>query len=52
MFVMDGKVADVKTYHCVVAFVFDIVEPIDYVVRVLPLVCVCFGAYVVNEENK
>ena len=42
------KLADVKTYHCVVAVVFDSVEPIDYVIRILPLVCVCFGSYVVN----
>ena len=43
------KVADVKTYHCVAALVFDSIEPIDYVVRVLPLVCVCFGSYVAND---
>ena len=38
-----------KTYHCVVALVFDSIEPIDNIVRVLPLVCVCFGSYVVND---
>ena len=45
------KVDDVKTSRCVdlVALVFDSVEPIDFVVRVLPLVCVCFGSYVVND---
>ena len=49
MFVMTGKSRRCQNNHCVVALVFDSVEPFDYVVCVLPLVCVCFGSYVVND---